>query len=122
MTFWIAATAFLATNVDNLFLLTLWFVKRSGFATILRRQLDGFSAILLVSLVGYLGLRLLPGSAVHWLGDGCGADQRLQMRKPPHCQPPASAEGIPPQLAKKMQHTIEILHGAVGCSAQSRTV
>jgi cadmium resistance protein CadD (predicted permease) len=58
----------LATNVDDLFLPTLWFVERSGFATVLRGQLAGFSAILLVSLVGYLGLRLLSGSAVHWLG------------------------------------------------------
>jgi cadmium resistance protein CadD (predicted permease) len=68
MTSWIAATAFFATNVDDLFLLTLWFVKRSRFGTVLLGQLLGFSAILLFSLVGYFGLRLLPESAVHWLG------------------------------------------------------
>jgi cadmium resistance protein CadD (predicted permease) len=68
MTSWIAATAFIATNVDDLFLLTLWFVKRSRFSAVLIGQLIGFSAILLLSLVGYLGLRLLPESAVHWLG------------------------------------------------------
>lgn len=68
MTFWIAATAFIATNVDDLFLLTFWFVKRSRFSTVLLGQLFGFSAILFLSLAGYLGLRLLPGSAVHWLG------------------------------------------------------
>lgn len=68
MTSWIAATAFIATNVDDLFLLTLWFVKRSRFATVLLGQLIGFSAILFLSLVGYWGLRLLPPSAVHWLG------------------------------------------------------
>ena len=68
MIFWIAATAFIATNVDDLFLLTLWFVKRSRFAPVLLGQLLGFSAILFLSLVGYWGLRLLPGSAVHWLG------------------------------------------------------
>jgi cadmium resistance protein CadD (predicted permease) len=65
---WIATTAFIATNVDDLFLLTLWFVKRSRFATVLLGQLVGFSAILFLSLVGYWGLRLLPVSAVHWLG------------------------------------------------------
>jgi cadmium resistance protein CadD (predicted permease) len=68
MTSWIAVTAFLATNVDDLFLLTLWFVKRSRFSTVLLGQLLGFSAILFLGLVGYWGLRLLPESAVHWLG------------------------------------------------------
>jgi cadmium resistance protein CadD (predicted permease) len=68
MTSWIAATAFLATNVDDLFLLTLWFVKRSRFTTVLLGQLLGFSAILFLGLLGYGGLRLLPESAVHWLG------------------------------------------------------
>jgi cadmium resistance protein CadD (predicted permease) len=51
-----------------LFLLILWFVKRSRFATVLLGQLVGFSAILFLSLVGYWGLRLLPQSAVHWFG------------------------------------------------------
>jgi cadmium resistance protein CadD (predicted permease) len=64
----IAATAFLATNVDDLFLLTLWFVKRSRFATVLLGQLLGFSAILFLGLAGYWGLRLLPEVAVRWLG------------------------------------------------------
>jgi cadmium resistance protein CadD (predicted permease) len=68
MTSWIAATAFIATNVDDLFLLTLWFVKRSRFTTVLLGQLVGFSAILFLSIVGYWGLRLLPQSAVHWFG------------------------------------------------------
>lgn len=68
MTSWIAATAFIATNVDDLFLLTLWFVKRSRFATVLLGQLVGFSAIIFLSIVGYWGLRLLPQSAVHWFG------------------------------------------------------
>jgi hypothetical protein len=82
MTFWIAATAFLATNVDDLFLLTLWFVKRSGFATVLRGQLAGFSTVLLVSLVGYFGFASAARvrCSLARLGDGCGADQRLQMR------------------------------------------
>lgn len=68
MTFWIATTAFIATNVDDLFLLSLWFVKRSRFPTVLLGQLVGFSAILVLSLVGYWGVRLLPQSYVHWLG------------------------------------------------------
>jgi len=68
MTSWIAATAFIATNVDDLFLLTLWFVKRSRFTTVLVGQLIGFSAVLFLSLAGYWGLRLLPQPAVHWLG------------------------------------------------------
>lgn len=68
MTSWIAATAFIATNVDDLFLLTLWFVKRSHLATVLLGQLLGFSGILFLGLAGYWGLRLLPGPAVHWFG------------------------------------------------------
>jgi len=68
MTSWIAATAFIATNVDDLFLLTWWFVKRSRFATVLLGQLLGFSGILFLALLGYWGLRLLPVSAVHWFG------------------------------------------------------
>jgi cadmium resistance protein CadD (predicted permease) len=68
MTSWIAAAAFIATNVDDLFLLTLWFVKGSRFATVLLGQVVGFSAILFLSLVGYWGLRLLPQFAVHWFG------------------------------------------------------
>jgi cadmium resistance protein CadD (predicted permease) len=68
MTSWITGAAFIATNVDDLFLLTLWFVKRSRFVTVLLGQLVGFSAILFLSVVGYWGLRLLPASAVHWLG------------------------------------------------------
>ena len=68
MTFWIATTAFIATNVDDLFLLSLWFVKRTRFSTVLLGQLAGFSGILLLSLVGYWGVRLLPQSYVHWLG------------------------------------------------------
>jgi cadmium resistance protein CadD (predicted permease) len=90
MTSWIAATAFIATNVDDLFLLTLWFVKRSRFGTVLLGQFVGFSAILFLSLVGYWGLRLLPVSAVHWLGLApifIGVKQLLSsMRKDPRVQ------------------------------------
>ncbi len=61
---WIAATAFIATNVDDLFLLTFWFVKRSRFATVLLGQLVGFSAILLLSLAGYWGCGSCPSPQV----------------------------------------------------------
>jgi cadmium resistance protein CadD (predicted permease) len=65
---WVAITVFIATNVDDLFLLVLWFVKRSLFSTVLLGQFLGFSAILLLSLLGYWGLQLLPHSSLHWLG------------------------------------------------------
>jgi cadmium resistance protein CadD (predicted permease) len=68
MTSWIAATAFLVTNVDDLFLLTLWFVRRSRFGTVLLGQFVGFSAILFFCLIGYWGLRFLSQSGMHWLG------------------------------------------------------
>jgi cadmium resistance protein CadD (predicted permease) len=68
MTVWIAATAFIATNVDDLFLLTLWFAKRSRFSVVLLGQLVGFTAILFLCLVGYWGLQVLPAGVLHWLG------------------------------------------------------
>jgi cadmium resistance protein CadD (predicted permease) len=68
MIIWIATTAFIATNIDDLFLLTLWFAKRSRFSVVLLGQLIGFSAILFLCLIGYWGLRVLPAGALHWLG------------------------------------------------------
>jgi cadmium resistance protein CadD (predicted permease) len=43
-------------------------VKRTRFLTVLLGQLVGWLAVLLLSLVGYRGLRLLLESAVHWRG------------------------------------------------------
>lgn len=68
MNYWIATTAFIATNVDDLFLLILWFAKRSRFTTVLLGQLVGFSAIVVLSLLGYWGVHFLPQSSAHWLG------------------------------------------------------
>jgi cadmium resistance protein CadD (predicted permease) len=64
----LALAAFVSTNVDDLFLLMLWFLKRTSFRTVLLGQAAGFTALVLVSVLGYLGTMALAQSSVHWLG------------------------------------------------------
>jgi cadmium resistance protein CadD (predicted permease) len=64
----LALAAFVSTNVDDLFLLTLWFLKRTSFRTVLLGQAAGFTALVLASVLGYLGTMALAQSSVHWLG------------------------------------------------------
>jgi cadmium resistance protein CadD (predicted permease) len=64
----LALAAFASTNVDDFFLLTLWFLKRTSFDIVLLGQAAGFTAIVLVSLLGYLGTMVLPQHSTHWLG------------------------------------------------------
>jgi len=64
----VAILAFVSTNIDDFFLLALWFLKRSRLGIVVLGQFVGFSALLLVSLLGYFGTTLLPQRRVHWLG------------------------------------------------------
>jgi cadmium resistance protein CadD (predicted permease) len=64
----LALAAFVSTNIDDFFLLTLWFLKRTSFSIVLLGQAAGFTALLLVSLLGYLGTMVLPQHFTHWLG------------------------------------------------------
>lgn len=64
----LALAAFVSTNVDDLFLLMLWFLKRTSFRTVLLGQAAGFTALVVVSVLGYLGTMALAPSSVHWLG------------------------------------------------------
>jgi cadmium resistance protein CadD (predicted permease) len=64
----LALAAFVSTNVDDLFLLTLWFLKRTSFRTVLLGQAAGFTALVLASVLGYLGTMALAQSSAHWLG------------------------------------------------------
>jgi len=64
----VAVLAFISTNVDDLFLLTIWFLKRTRLGVVALGQVVGFSALLLISLLGYFGTTLLPQQHVHWLG------------------------------------------------------
>src|SRR5215813_11846552 len=64
----VAVLAFISTNVDDLFLLTIWFLKRTRLGVVALGQVFGFSALLLISLLGYFGTTLIPQQHVHWLG------------------------------------------------------
>jgi cadmium resistance protein CadD (predicted permease) len=67
-----AVVMFAVTNVDDIVLLALYFGQASGDRAVDRRivmgQYLGFGAILAVSVLAALGLRLLPESAVAYLG------------------------------------------------------
>jgi len=63
---------FAVTNVDDIVLLALYFGQargdRAGDRRIVMGQYIGFGAILAVSVLAALGLRLLPESVVAYLG------------------------------------------------------
>jgi hypothetical protein len=63
-----ALAAFVSTNVSNLFSLTLWFLKRTSFNVVLLGQAAGFTALLLVSVLGCPGAMALPQRYIHRLG------------------------------------------------------
>ena len=66
-----ATLAFAATNIDDLFVLTLFFSQTSrGFRTvhIVAGQYLGFSALVAISLVGFFGGRVLPRAWIGLLG------------------------------------------------------
>jgi len=64
----LALAAFISTNVDDLFLLMLWFLKRTSLRIVLLGQAAGSTALVLASVLGYLGTMALAQSAVRWLG------------------------------------------------------
>ena len=51
----LSLAAFVSTNVDDLFLLMLWFLKRTSLRTVLLGQAAGFTLLVLASMLGYLG-------------------------------------------------------------------
>src|SRR5207248_10228314 len=66
-----ATVTFAATNIDDIFVLTLFFSQTSrGFrsAHIVAGQYLGFSALVAISLVGFFGGRILPRTWVGLLG------------------------------------------------------
>lgn len=64
----VAIAAFVATNIDDLFLLAGWFVRRTPAANILVGQLVGFSLLVGVSIGLFLLGTNLPHTAIRWLG------------------------------------------------------
>jgi len=67
-----AVAIFVVTNIDDIVLLALYFGQARGDKAIDRRivlgQYLGFGAILAVSVLAAFGLRLLPESAIAYLG------------------------------------------------------
>jgi len=66
-----ATLAFAATNIDDIFVLTLFFSQTSrGFRVvhIVAGQYFGFSALVAISLLGFFGARIFPQSWVGLLG------------------------------------------------------
>jgi cadmium resistance protein CadD (predicted permease) len=67
-----AAAMFVATNIDDLVVLAVFFGRargdRSATARVVVGQYLGFIAILVVSVLGALGAQLLPDTAVSYLG------------------------------------------------------
>jgi len=61
-------TTFVATNIDDLVLLTLFFARRIQPRRIVAGQYLGFSAIVLVSLLGAWGAFAIPHQWVRLLG------------------------------------------------------
>jgi cadmium resistance protein CadD (predicted permease) len=67
-----AAVLFVATNVDDMVVLALFFAQGAGQHGAVRRiaagQYLGFAGILMVSVAGAYGATLLPESAIPYLG------------------------------------------------------
>lgn len=59
---------FAATNIDDAFLLTLFFARRIPTRRIVAGQYIGFAAIVSVSLVGVWGALAIPHRWIHFLG------------------------------------------------------
>ena len=61
-------TTFAATNIDDAFLLTLFFARRIPTRRIVAGQYIGFAAIVGISLLGVSGVMAVPHRWIHLLG------------------------------------------------------
>jgi cadmium resistance protein CadD (predicted permease) len=69
----IAVTTFVATNVDDLLVLTALFSMRAPAGSLTTRRIVwgqylGFVSVVGVSVLAAVGLRVVPDRHVHWLG------------------------------------------------------
>ena len=60
--------AFSATNLDDILFLTIFFSQTRRKWQVVVGQYLGFSALVLVSLIGFFGGRILPHEWIRWLG------------------------------------------------------
>ena len=63
-----AVIAFAATNIDDIFLLTFFFGQGLRLPQVVAGQYLGFTALIIVSLIGYLSRFLVPESWIGLLG------------------------------------------------------
>jgi cadmium resistance protein CadD (predicted permease) len=77
-------TTFAATNIDDAFLLTLFFARRIPARRIVAGQYVGFAAIVGLSLIGVWGALAMPHRWIHFLGVlplAIGIKRLLQARR-----------------------------------------
>jgi len=87
---------FAATNIDDAFLLTLFFARRISTRRIVAGQYLGFSAIVIVSLLCAWAALAIPHRWIHFLGTiplAIGLKRFLQARGPDSA-PHISAESV----------------------------
>src|SRR5215469_3709271 len=78
-----SVTTFTATNIDDFLLLTLFFARRTPARRIVAGQYLGFSAIILLSLIGVVAALAIPhrwNRALGLLPLALGIKQLLQAR------------------------------------------
>ncbi|MBQ8837296.1 MAG: cadmium resistance transporter [Clostridia bacterium] len=59
--------SFIGTNIDDIFILTLFFAQCKALTVVLGQYL-GMGALVGVSLLGAFGLSFIPEGYIHWLG------------------------------------------------------
>jgi cadmium resistance protein CadD (predicted permease) len=88
---------FAATNIDDAFLLTLFFARRIPARRIVAGQYIGFSAIVGISLIGAWWALAIPDRWIHFLGVlpiAIGIRRLLQARRTGADQPGVATESV----------------------------
>jgi cadmium resistance protein CadD (predicted permease) len=88
---------FAATNIDDAFLLTLFFARRIPTRRIVVGQYVGFSAIIGISLIGVWCALAIPHRWIHFLGVlplALGIRRLLQARRTDASRPRAITESV----------------------------
>jgi len=90
-------TTFAATNIDDAFLLTLFFARRIPTRRIVAGQYVGFAAIVGISLIGVWGALAIPHRWIHFLGVlplAIGVKRLLQARRSDMKEPRITTESV----------------------------
>lgn len=90
-------TTFALTNIDDAFLLTLFFARRIPMRRVVAGQYAGFAAIVGISLLAAWGALVIPHRRIHFLGVlplAIGIKRLLQSRRTGAGQPLTSSESV----------------------------